>query len=105
MLPDADALVSVRSATDNWILEFLLRGENHGVNNVGASVAVTIKEQAQRVASRFDVPSEIRTLGTPDPTKPCAQYVLSVDKIRTELGLTQPVNLDAALDRTIEFNR
>ena len=88
-----------------WLWTILLCGENHCVYNVGSDVAVTIKELAQRVASRFDDPPEIRILGTPDPTKPRAQYVPSVDKIRTELGLTQTVNLDAALDRTIEFNR
>lgn len=88
-----------------WLWTILLRGENHCIYNVGSDVAVTIKELAQRVASRFDVPPEIRILGTPDPSKPRAQYVPSVDKIKKELGLSQEYNLYAALDSTIEFNR
>lgn len=88
-----------------WLWTILLRGENHCVYNVGSDDAVTIKELAQRVASRFDNPPEIRILGTPDPSKPRAQYVPNVDKIKNELGLSQEFNLDDALDRTIEFNR
>ncbi|MBQ3351433.1 MAG: NAD(P)-dependent oxidoreductase [Thermoguttaceae bacterium] len=88
-----------------WLWTILLRGENHCVYNVGSDDAVTIKELAQRVASRFDVPPEIQVLGTPDPSKPRAQYVPSVDKIRNELGLEQTITLEDALDRTIEFNR
>ena len=88
-----------------WLWTILLRGENHCVYNVGSDVAVTIKELAQRVASRFENSPEIRILGTPDPTKPRAQYVPSVLKIRKELGLRQIIDLDEAINRTIEFNR
>ncbi len=88
-----------------WLWTILLRGENHCVYNVGSDVAVTIKELALCVTSRFDNPPEIQVLGTLDPSKPRAQYVPSVDKIRNELGLEQTITLEDALDRTIEFNR
>ncbi len=88
-----------------WLWTILLRGENHCVYNVGSDEAVSIKELAQRVASRFDDPPEIRILGKPDPRKPRAQYVPCVDKIKNELGLSQEYSLDDALDSTIEFNR
>lgn len=88
-----------------WLWTILLCGENHCVYNVGSDVAVTIKELALCVASRFDVPPEIQVLGTPDPSKPRAQYVPSVEKIKNELDLVQIISLESAIDRTIEFNR
>ena len=88
-----------------WLWTILLRGENHCVYNVGSDDAVTIKELAQRVASRFENPPEIQVLGTPDPSKPRAQYVPNVDRIKKELGLVQTISLESAIDRTIEFNR
>lgn len=88
-----------------WLWTILLRGENHCVYNVGSDDAVTIKELAQRVASRFENSPEIRILGTLDPSKPRAQYVPSIEKIKKELGLVQTISLESAIDRTIEFNR
>ena len=88
-----------------WLWTILLRGENHCVYNVGSDDAVTIKELAFRVASRFENPPEIQVLGTPDPSKPRAQYVPSNEKIKKELGLVQTISLESAIDRTIEFNR
>jgi len=90
-----------------WLFTILFKGKSCYPYNVGSEEEITIKELAYKVAEvyyrltgkKVDVVIEQK----PDPSKPVDRYVPSTRRAREELGLTQKVSLDEAIERTLKF--
>ena len=89
-----------------WLLTILLRGERNRAYNVGSEDAHTIASAAHLTASTLRPPAAggstlpVRIDGTPDPAAPMNSYVPSTARARSELGLTETIDLPEALRRT-----
>jgi transketolase len=82
-----------------------MSGASQRAYNVGSEQELSIAELAQRVvrASGTDLP--IKVCQAPDPLVPAPRYVPATNKARHELGLAEYTTLDAALHKTIKWNR
>ncbi len=89
-----------------WLWTLLLLGEPGRAYNVGSDEPVSILELAQRTAAAVHPGLPIHVRGKP-PTdgEPPPRYVPSVERARTELGLSAGIGLDEALRRTAEWHR
>ena len=83
-----------------WLWTILLRGESCRPYNVGSAEAVTIGDLADTVKRIFPSGVEVRITNEPLPGQPAERYVPSVQRVQTELGLMQPVDLPEAVRRT-----
>jgi dTDP-glucose 4,6-dehydratase len=102
---DGTAVRSYMYASDLavWLWTILLRGAPLRPYNVGSETSITIGELAQLVARRF-VPArgvEIMRESSESPGR--SRYVPDTARARSELGLEVTVNLEQALDRTVEW--
>jgi dTDP-glucose 4,6-dehydratase len=104
---DGRAIRSYLYAADAcvWLLHILMSGASQQAYNVGSEQELSIAELAQRVvrASGTDLP--IKVCQAPDPLVPAPRYVPATNKARHELGLAEYTTLDAALHKTIKWNR
>lgn len=87
-----------------WLWAILFRGHSARPYNVGSERAVTIAVLAQAISRAFGG-IEIKIAKQPPPGRPAERYVPSVQRAATELGLTQTVELDDAIARTIRWHR
>jgi dTDP-glucose 4,6-dehydratase len=83
-----------------WLYAILLRGAPGRAYNVGSETAVSIRQLAQAVAG--DQPVTVAREPAPDLAP---RYLPSTARARTELGLTQTVDLAEAIRRTLEWHR
>lgn len=88
-----------------WLWTILFRGTPLRPYNVGSENALSIRETAELVADATRPQSEVVVAGTADPGSPPARYVPSTERARTELGLSQSIDLQEAVRRTIEWHR
>ena len=88
-----------------WLWVLLLSGKAGQAYNVGSEEAVSIAELAACVAACFERRTEVAIRGRKDPDKPVEQYVPDTTKARTELGLSQHIDLTSAVKKTIEWHR
>jgi nucleoside-diphosphate-sugar epimerase len=90
-----------------WLWTILLRGEPARAYNVGSEEAYSISEVAAIVASQFEAPPEVRTVGSAaSPTGGGGtRYVPSTARAQGELGLKATVTLPEAVRRTIAWHR
>jgi nucleoside-diphosphate-sugar epimerase len=87
-----------------WLLALLTRGAASRIYNVGSDVEVTIAQLAYLVAGAVDPPVSI-LFGPPcDPGSRPHRYVPSTARIESELGLRNLVDIDEAIDRTLQFH-
>jgi dTDP-glucose 4,6-dehydratase len=87
-----------------WLLALLARGEAGRTYNVGSDDAMDIGTLARTVAAEVgDV--EVEISGTPDPSQLAERYVPDCSRARTELGLTNSVDLEEAIRRTAAWHR
>jgi dTDP-glucose 4,6-dehydratase len=104
---DGRAIRSYLYAADAcvWLLNILMSGASQQAYNVGSEQELSIAELAQRVvcANGTDLPIKVRQVPYPDMPPP--RYVPSTTKARVELGLSEYTSLDAALRKTIDWNR
>jgi len=82
-----------------WLVAVLVAGQPARPYNVGSSHAITIGELAARLANRCGV--EVSVQGE----SPGSDYVPDVERIRTELKVSETVDLDTAIDRTIAWRQ
>ena len=80
-----------------WLWTILFRGKPLRPYNVGSEDAISIGELARMIGK------DVRIAGTPDPSKAPERYVPSTKRAREELGLTQTIDLRAAIARTVEW--
>ena len=91
---DADDLV-------DWLFRILDCGQDSRPYNVGSPDAVSIAQLAERVASCFATPPEVRILGIPEPGRLPSRYVPSTERAALELGLRVKVDLTSSLKKTL----
>ncbi len=84
-----------------WLLAILCQGTPGRAYNVGSEEGVTMADLAHRVARLAPVPVGVHVAGLPPqfPRPDC--YVPSTRRAQDELGLTQTINLDEAIARTL----
>lgn len=80
-----------------WAL--LLRGQTMRAYNVGSDQEVTIRKLANEVVNRMNQNTEVVINGVDNPEN-VNRYVPSVERIFTEMGVSQTVSLQQALSRT-----
>jgi nucleoside-diphosphate-sugar epimerase len=86
-----------------WLLTILLNGQSGRPYNVGSGKNLSIAEVAQSVANQFPPGMKISILGIPNPDRPSEQYVPSIKRAISELGLKEWIGLAEALQRTIQW--
>lgn len=86
-----------------WLWTMLTKGEPGGAYNVGSEEAISIAELARTVARCFTPEREVTILGKRKADDAVEQYVPSTTKARTQLRLTQHIDLSIAIARTIAW--
>ncbi len=85
-----------------WLWTILSRGVPGRAYNVGSASPITIGDLAKLIAEMTPA-GRYRILTPPTPGAAAARYVPSVSRAMTELGLSQHVQLLAAIERTMRF--
>lgn len=88
-----------------WLWTLLLRGRSPRVYNVGSDVGVSIEALAHTVATVVSPGAGVTVLGRAPVGEPPRRYVPSIERARTELGLTPLVPLTEAIERTAAWHR
>jgi len=102
---DGTAIRSYLYAADMavWLWTTLFRGEPSRAYNIGSEHSLSIGALAQTVASRLGVPVVIAK--APVEGQAAHRYVPCTQRARAELGVTERICLDEAIDRTIRWLR
>jgi len=88
----------------SWLWTILVRGAAGRIYNVGSEKAVSIRETAESVRRQISPRSNICIL-TPLPDSPrIHRYVPSTERARSELGLSERVDLEEAIRRTVRWS-
>jgi dTDP-glucose 4,6-dehydratase len=104
---DGTAIRSYLYAADLaiWLWTLLVKGQSQRVYNVGSDVVVSIGTLAHNVAGIVS-PGAVVEIRTPPSIGGLARrYVPSIERARTELGLTVLVPLSEAIERTAAWHR
>lgn len=88
-----------------WLLALLTRGAAGRAYNVGSEEPVSIRQLADKVAAASGNSLKVNVLGEPNPQKTPDRYVPSTRQAREELGLTQKISIELALERTLRWLR
>tara|TARA_B100001971_G_scaffold214359_1_gene251319 strand:+ start:1418 stop:2476 length:1059 start_codon:yes stop_codon:yes gene_type:complete len=88
-----------------WLWTILFKGKSCYPYNVGSEESISIVELARRIAGIFDKKMKVEVAKTPDPDNPVEQYVPSAERARSELQLSQTVDLLEGIRRTIRWNK
>jgi nucleoside-diphosphate-sugar epimerase len=88
-----------------WLWTILLRGQPARPYNVGSSLGRPLREVAELVAGMVAPPLPVHIAGPADPSGPDADYVPDVSRIKSELGVTERVDLPAGIRRTLDWHR
>jgi nucleoside-diphosphate-sugar epimerase len=86
-----------------WLLHILCHGESGDVYNVGSDESISIAELANRVASCFNPRPAVNIATIADPQKLPERYVPSVQKVKTNLHLSEGIPLTDAILKTIAW--
>jgi dTDP-glucose 4,6-dehydratase len=99
MRTSGESVRSYQYGTDMvwWLLSLLVRGCVGRAYNVGSAEAVSIHELALKIASQA---GELKITSDGVAEEP-NRYVPDISRATTELGLTNHVNLDMAIRRTL----
>ena len=103
---DGLAIRSYQYAADtaSWLIALLARGLPGRAYNVGSEEEVSIAGLAEKIRScAKSGPVEI--LGRPAPGRAGFRYVPDTSRARHELGLTNRIGLDEAIDRSLRWRR
>lgn len=103
---DGTALRSYLYAADLaiWLWTILLRGVSGRAYNVGSDAALSIADLAQLVGDAILTGGPVVIAETPNPRRPLARYVPSVQRATAELGLHPYIELREAIRRTAEWH-
>ncbi len=86
-----------------WLLTILARGADRRAYNVGSERSVSVSELAGLVADAVQGHPAVEVRGIAQAGAGGQRYVPSVARVRDELGLTETVSLEDALDRTVRW--
>jgi UDP-glucuronate decarboxylase len=80
-----------------WLVTLLIDGKAGQAYNVGSDHAVSILELAHTVRDLLAPHKPLRVLSPPNTSTPRSRYIPSIDKAKTELGLSVTIPLDEAI--------
>lgn len=86
-----------------WLWTILFRGENCRPYNVGSDQAISILELANIILNRAGNTCSIIIDKEADPHTPPQRYVPDVSRAQSELGLLQRIELDEAVDKSLDW--
>ncbi|GLC26701.1 NAD-dependent epimerase/dehydratase family protein [Roseisolibacter agri] len=104
---DGTAVRSYMYAADLsiWLLAAFVAGGDGRVYNVGSSHDASLADVARVVASVAGRDVRVEVRGTPVPGAPVDRYVPSVQRAIAELGVSEGVPLQHAVERTLAWHR
>ena len=107
VLGDGQTVRSYMYASDMafWLLTMLARGASGEVYNVGSPDAVTLSDLAQLVAGEFEVLPEIKLNASSSHQLQNTRFVPDVSLAQDKLQLNVTVDLNAAIKKTIRWNK
>jgi dTDP-glucose 4,6-dehydratase len=88
-----------------WLWTLLLRGRSGRIYNVGSDAELSIETLARTIAEIVSPAADVEVLGRAPVGMLPARYVPSIDRARTELGLTPLVPITEAIERTAAWHR
>jgi nucleoside-diphosphate-sugar epimerase len=88
-----------------WLWTILLRGQPGRSYNVGSSDGRPLREVASVVAATTSPALTVRIARQPDFSQPPERYVPEVNRIKTELGVAESVDLPEAIRRTLRWQQ
>ncbi len=86
-----------------WLLTVLVKGNTCTPYNVGSDQAISIADLAKKISSCFDYPVEIKVTSQPQTNIKPEQYIPSVTRANSELGLKVTVDIVRGIQKTIRF--
>jgi len=86
-----------------WLWAIAARGSVGRAYNVGSEEAVSMRGLAEAIAAQAPRPTRVRIAGHAAEGIPVDRYVPSTERIRTELGVAQRLDLGEAIRRTLDF--
>jgi nucleoside-diphosphate-sugar epimerase len=86
-----------------WLWTLLVKGQGSHPYNVGSEIDLTIRNLAYAVVEVFPGTS-VQIEQLPMPGAPVARYVPATGRAQSELGLTQFIDLDDAIRRTVRWH-
>lgn len=87
-----------------WLWTILFKGEKNVPYNVGSENGKSIAEIAKIVAECFDPPKSVSIAKQSEPNKKSECYLPSTSRARIDLNLKEWIDLEAAIQRTIEWH-
>lgn len=88
-----------------WLWIILLKGKSSYPYNVGSDEVVSILELAKMISKYGSSKTDVKTLQTKNENTPANSYIPAIDRACTELNLSISTDLNAALKKTIEYER
>jgi nucleoside-diphosphate-sugar epimerase len=107
ILGDGETIRSYMYPTDMtwWLLNILTRGKIGASYNVGSPDSVTLRQLAEKIASKYSIPPKIESRLSRDEVLKRTKWVPDVSLAQKTLKLTRKVDLDTAIMRTIMWNK
>lgn len=87
-----------------WLLHILCHGKSCVPYNVGSDEPISILQLAQAVAKQFNPSPNITVAKKAQPNMLPERYVPSVQRANQELGLINRINLEEALQKTVNWH-
>ncbi len=84
-----------------WLWTILFKGQHLRPYNVGSDESLSIAEVAEMVAKQFQPKVRVEVRGKPNPQKPVEQYVPDVTRAKKELGLSEWINSENSIQKTM----
>jgi nucleoside-diphosphate-sugar epimerase len=88
-----------------WILNILVRGRTGSSYNIGSPQGVTLNQLAEKIATKFPHPPKILSGLSSDERMKRTKFVPDISLAQKSLGLKLKVDLDTAIQRTIQWNK
>lgn len=106
VMGDGTAVRSYLYAADLavWLWTILLKGRPGRAYNVGSEEAINIRDLAEMVGRHFERGPEVVVMQKAAAGREIERYVPSTARAKDELGLGCMIDLDDAIQRTIEFH-
>jgi len=88
-----------------WLWTILVRGKSCRPYNIGSERDITIAALAQTVAGCYQSPVKVAIIGKPMKGQLAERYVPSTHRARTELRLSEAIDLKESILRTIHWHK
>lgn len=88
-----------------WLLTILMKGKNCRPYNVGSEIGISIESLAKTITILSDKPLEIRILTKNNNLTNTERYLPSTQRARIELGLSQFIDINDSITRTLNFHK